>query len=180
MAAVNIRYARAFADVVADLKLSGATVLQEVNSLESVLSSSVELQRVWENPAITAEQKRRILDALAARLGLSKPVRNFAAVLIDHRRIGQLKDIARQFERELNQRMGLQEAEVTSARDLGEDERRALEQQIERLTGKKVRARYGVDRALLGGAVVKLGSTVYDGSVRGQLHKMKEALSSEL
>ena len=180
MAAVNIRYARAFADVVFDLKLNGGEMLQQVKALESLLDSSLELRRVWENPAVTGEQKHRILDALAARLELSKPVRNFAAVLIDHHRIGQLKEIARLFERELNQRMGLQEAEVTSARDLGDDERRALEQQIERLTGKKVRARYGVDRALLGGAVVKLGSTVYDGSVRGQLHKMKEALSSEL
>ena len=179
MAAVNIRYARAFADVVSSLKLNGASVLQEVNTLQSVLDSSEELQRVWENPAITAEQKQRILDALVSRLGLSKPVRNFAAVLIDHRRVGQLRAIARLFERELNHRMGLQEAEVTSARDLGEDERRALEQQIERMTGKRVRARYGIDRGLLGGAVVRLGSTVYDGSVRGQLQKMKEQLSAE-
>lgn len=180
MAAVNIRYARAFADVVADLKLNAAEVLQQLQSLQSLLAGSVELQRVWENPAITAEQKRRILDALAGRLGLAKPVRNFAAVLIDHRRIGQLRDITRLFEHEMNRRMGLEEAEVTSARELGDDERRALEQQIERLTGKRVRARYGIDHALLGGAVVKLGSTVYDGSVRGQLQKMKEALSSEL
>ena len=179
MAAVNIRYARAFADVVFDLKLNPAAVTREVRTLSGMLAGSSDLRRVWDNPAITADQKRRLLDALVARAGLSRPVRNFAAVLIDHRRMGQLSDIVRQFERELDRRLGMQEADVTSARELADDERRALEWRIERMTGKKVRARYGIDRALLGGAVVKLGSTVYDGSVRGQLRKLKEQLSAD-
>lgn len=179
MAAVNIRYARAFADVVLDLKLDSAAIVRELNSLVAMLAGSSDLRRVWDNPAITGDQKRRLLDALVSRAGLSKPVRNFAAVMIDHRRIGQISDIARQFERELDKRLGLQDAEVTSARDLKDDERRSLEKKIEGMTGKKVRARYAVDRALLGGAVVKLGSTVYDGSVRGQLHKLKEQLSGD-
>jgi F-type H+-transporting ATPase subunit delta len=68
---------------------------------------------------------------------------------------------------------------VTSARELSGDERRDMETQMERLTGKKVRAHYAIDIKLLGGAMVRLGSTIYDGSVRGQLQKMKERLSAE-
>ncbi len=178
MASVTNRYARAFADVVVDLKLDANQVRQQLQALVDVVNSSVELRRVWENPAIPAEQKRRVLDAIVAKLGVSKPVRNFIAVLIDHHRIAALSDIARQFAVELDHRLGFTEAEVSSARELSPEEKHALERQIERVSGKKVRARYTTDRALLGGAVVKLGSTIYDGSVRGQLEKLRQELSS--
>jgi F-type H+-transporting ATPase subunit delta len=75
--------------------------------------------------------------------------------------------------------MGLAEAEVTSARDLDTSERRTLEMQIEKVTGRKVRALYATDRTILGGAIVKVGSTIYDGSIRGQLRRMKEQLAAE-
>jgi F-type H+-transporting ATPase subunit delta len=105
-------------------------------------------------------------------------VRNLIAVLIDHRRMAYLERIIQQLEKELDARMGFAEAQITSARDLGDSEKRALEGQVEKLTGKKVRARFGLDASLLGGAVVRVGSTIYDGSVKGQLEKIKEAISS--
>jgi F-type H+-transporting ATPase subunit delta len=179
MSVVTSRYARAFADVILASKLDSAAVLQQLRALAGILEQSIELRRVWENPAIPAEQKRRVLDGIAACESLARPVRNFAAVLIDHRRIASLVEIARQVESELNQRMGLAEAEVTSARELDGGERRALEMQIEKVTGRKVRARYATDRNILGGAIVRVGSTIYDGSVRGQLHRMKEQLAAE-
>jgi F-type H+-transporting ATPase subunit delta len=179
MAAVTSRYARAFADVVFEQRLDVSGVLQQLRTLVEVLESSAELWRVWENPAIPAEQKRRLLDAIVAREGLCRPVRNFAAVLIDHRRIEQLAEIARQVETELDSRLGLAEADVTSARPLDGQEQRALEARIQKLTGRKVRAHYRTEPALLGGAVVKVGSTIYDGSVRGQLRRMKEQLAAE-
>ena len=178
MALVHSRYARAMADVVSDLKLDPNQVVQQVRSLVDVVNSSVELRRVWENPSIPAEQKRSLLDAIVAQLGVLKPVRNFVAVLIDHHRIAALPEIARQFEAELNHRLGFTEAEVTSARELSPEEKRGLELQVLKLTGKRVRATYGTDRSLLGGAVVKLGSTIYDGSVKGQLEKLRQELSS--
>lgn len=177
MAAVTSRYARAFADVVVGHRMDPTKVRQELAALVAVVESSLELRRVWENPAVDARQKVRLLDAIVQRLGLSRPMRNFAAVLIEHRRVGQLEQIARQFEQELNQRLGIAEAEITSARELEPDERRDLEMQIEQITGRKVQARYATDRALLGGAVIRMGSMIYDGSVRGQLQKIKEALS---
>jgi F-type H+-transporting ATPase subunit delta len=179
MAAVTSRYARAFADVVFDRNLPKAGVLHELRTLVEILDSSEELRKVWENPAIPAEQKRGLLDAIVAREEVSKIVRNFAAVLIDHHRILELTEITRQVETELNQRLGLAEADVISARELSEEERRVLEARIEALTGRKVRAHYVTERGILGGAIVKLGSTIYDGSVRGQLERMKEELAAE-
>jgi F-type H+-transporting ATPase subunit delta len=143
-----------------------------------MLKASPDLRRLWESPAIPAEEKRKLLDSIAAQSGTAKPTRNFIAVLMDHHRIVALPEIARQFEHELNRRLGYAEAEIISARPLSDEEKRGLEQQIAGLTGQKVRAHYAQDEKILGGAVVKLGSTVYDGSVRGQLQKIKEQLSA--
>lgn len=178
MAIVTSRYARAFADVVFDQKLDAHAVSQQVSMFVSLMHENEPLRRVWENPSIPADQKRKLLDALIARVPVVRPVRNFMAVLIDHGRIHQLGEIYRAFEHEMNERLGFAEAAVSSARVLSEQEKRELEAQISRLTGKRVLAKYSTDAKLLGGAVVKLGSTIYDGSVRGQLQKIKEALSN--
>jgi F-type H+-transporting ATPase subunit delta len=178
VAAVSSRYARAFADVVIDLKLDVNAIQQQLHALLEIIQSSEELRNVWENPAIPAVQKHKLLDAIAARAGMARQVRNLIAVLIDHGRIAALEHIVRQFEDDINRRLGIAEADVTSARELSPEEKQALEAQIRRLTGKKVRARYLTDGGLLGGAVVRLGSTIYDGSVRGQLEKLKEQLSA--
>ena len=178
MASVINTYARAFADVVFDHKLDAGKTLLEAQSLAQLVASSKELREVWETPSIPAEQKRRVLDAIVTREGISRPVRNFMAVLIDHRRVQFIEPIVKQFEQELNQRLGFTEAEITSARELSEPERHALEAQVEKLTGRKVRARYARDEAILGGVMVKVGSTIYDGSVKGQLERIRTAISS--
>jgi F-type H+-transporting ATPase subunit delta len=178
MALIASRYARALVDVVIDLKLDTNKIREEIRATVELVSSSAELRHVWESPAITQQQKLSLLDAIAGRAGLTGTVRNFLAVLMDHRRIAALPQIARQFEIELSQRLGLQEADVTSVRELKPEEKAALELEIQKLTGKKVRARYGTDPAVLGGAVVKIGSTIYDGSVRGQLLRIREQLST--
>jgi F-type H+-transporting ATPase subunit delta len=178
MASVASTYARAFADVVVDTHLNADRSIAELRSIASLLAESAELRRVWENPSIPAEQKRRVLDVIAQRDGISKQVRNLVAVLIDHRRVQFFEPIIAQLEKELDARMGFAEAQITSARDLGDAEKREFEVQVGKLTGKKVRARYGKDASLLGGAVVRVGSTIYDGSVKGQLERLKEAISS--
>jgi len=178
MASVTITYARALADAVLDAHLDPARTLAEAQALAQLVSESKELREVWETPSITAEQKRAVLDAIVAREKISRTVRNFVAVLIDHRRTTFLSSIVQQFERELDERMGFAEAEISSARELDDAERRALESQVAKLTGKKVRARYSRDASLLGGAVVRIGSTIYDGSVSGQLERIRMAISS--
>jgi F-type H+-transporting ATPase subunit delta len=178
MTSVTSTYARAFADVVFGRRLDPAKTLQEAQSLAQLVASSRQLREVWEAPSIPAEQKRALLDAIVARAELSRSLRNFVAVLIDHRRIKFLDPITREFERELNRRMGFVEAQIVSARELGPPERSALEAQVAKLTGQKVRARYAQDGSILGGAIVKIGSTIYDGSVKGQLERIREAISS--
>jgi F-type H+-transporting ATPase subunit delta len=178
MASVAGTYSRAFADVVLARHLDPDGSIAELRDIAGLLAESSDLRRVWENPAIPPDQKRRVLDVIAQRDGISTQVRNLVAVLIDHRRIHFLEPIIRQLRKELDARLGIAEAEITSARELGAAEKREFEAQVGKLTGKKVRARYGQDASLLGGAVVRLGSTVYDGSVKGQLERIKETISS--
>ena len=178
VASVASTYARAFADVVLGAKLEGNRALAELRAVARLLAESSELRGVWNNPAIPAEQKRKLLDAIVARDGILKPVRNLVAVLIDHRRVHFLEPVIQQLEKELDARLGFVEAEISSSRQLGDPEKREFEAQVGKLTGKKVRAHYAQDPSLLGGAVLRVGSTIYDGSVKGQLGRLKEALSS--
>ena len=177
MAAVGSRYARAFADVVQSRGLNGDNVIGELNSLLEMLYGSPDLRRIWENPAIPVVQKRALLDAIASRTALSQPVRNFVAVMIDHRRVPILPQVVQQLRAELDTRMGITDAAVTSSRELAQEERTEIEGRIQRTTGRQVRAHYTTDPRILGGAVIRIGSTIYDGSVRGQLRKLKERLA---
>jgi F-type H+-transporting ATPase subunit delta len=176
VASVTGTYARAFADVVIEQRLDPEKTVQQARMLVQLVAGSKELREVWETPSISAEQKRAVLDAVVKRTGVSKSVRNFLAVLIDHRRISFLEPVVKQFEHELNQRLGFVEAEITSARELNEKERHALETRMEKVTGKKLRPQYARDESILRGAIVKVGSTIYDGSVAGQLEEIRERL----
>ena len=178
MASVVGIYARAFADVVMkrSSRLDPAGVLQELRTIEALLEESDPLRRVLENPSIPGDRKRAVIDAITKRLGTTRQVRNFMAVLTDHRRLPLFSEILKQLEQELNDRQGFAEAKVSTARPLSDAEKKMLEAEITRLTGKKVRARYGQDASLLGGAVVQVGSTIYDGSVEGQLNRIREQL----
>lgn len=178
MASVASTYARAFADVVLDERLDASRAVAGLRRIVGLMEESAELRRVWENPAVPAEQKRGLLDAIVKREGIERHVRNLVAVLIDHRRVRSLERITDQLEKELDARLGFAEAQITSARALADSERRALEAQVAKLTGKKVRAQFELDASLLGGAVVRVGSTIYDGSIRGQLERIKAAISS--
>jgi F-type H+-transporting ATPase subunit delta len=177
MASVTSIYSRALADVVFKSQLDAGKTLEHLHWLSGILRENPDLRRVWENPSIAAEQKRAVLDAIAKREGLSRQVRNFVAVLIEHRRTHFFDAIVEQLGHELDARMGFAEAQITTSRDLSESEKRALESQVEKLTGKKVRARYSRDSAILGGAVVRVGSTIYDGSVLGQLESIREQIT---
>lgn len=178
MATVVNTYARAFADVVMASRLDAARTLAESQQISALVRDNKVLREIWENPSIPAEQKRAVLDGIVQRGGLSRPVRNFVAVLIDKGRIRFLSEIVAQFAQELNQRLGFADAEVITARELGASERAALEADLSRVTGKTIRARYEQDRSILGGAIARVGSTVYDGSIKGQLERIKQQLVS--
>jgi F-type H+-transporting ATPase subunit delta len=176
MASLVNTYARAFADAVMDKRMDPARTLAEARQISALVNENKTLREVWETPSIPAEQKRAVLDAIVKRAGISQIVRNFIAVLIDKRRMKFLDEIVAQFSQELNQRLGFAEAEIITTRELNADERRALEADLAKVTGKKIRARYDHDGSILGGAIARVGSTVYDGSVKGQLEKIREQL----
>jgi F-type H+-transporting ATPase subunit delta len=178
MASVPSTYSRAFAEVVLENRLVADKTLREVKALAALVAGSKPLRDVWEAPSIPAEQKRALLDAIVAREQVARPVRNFLAVLIDHGRIRFLQPTVIQFQQELYRRLGFTEAQITSARELSESERAGLEGELSKLTGTKVIAHYSQDAGILGGAVVRVGSTIYDGSVKGKLERIKTALSS--
>jgi len=170
------RYARAFAEAVEGAKLDAAVVDRQLDDFAVAWNESHELRQLFENPVFPAEQKIAVLDKLNERIGLSQLVRNFLAVLIAHDRIGAFNEVVLEYRREMDRRRGIHEAEIVSARQLGDDERKELEARVAELAGGQVKATYREDKALLGGAIVTIGSTVYDGSVRGRLDRLKEEL----
>jgi F-type H+-transporting ATPase subunit delta len=176
MAAVAGRYARAFAEVVTAHKIASDKATGELSEVAALVQGSPELRNVLQNPAVEHKQKLALLDVIIKRLGANPLLRNFIAVLVDHKRIGQIGQIAEQFKQELDRRMGIAEAKVSSFRALTEAEKTSLEKRLTAVTGKTVRATYSEDPGLLGGAVVRVGSTIYDGSVRGQLQRIKDQL----
>lgn len=178
MATVVNTYARAFADVVIGSRRDAQKTLLEAQQIAALVTESKALREVWEAPSIPAEQKRAVLDSIVKKAGFSRPLRNFVAVLIDKARIRFLNEIVVQFARELNERLGFAEAAITTARELMPEERSELEHDLSRVTGKNIRAHYAQDRAILGGAIARVGSTVYDGSVKGQLERIRQQLVS--
>jgi F-type H+-transporting ATPase subunit delta len=177
MASVSRRYARALVDALLAQKMDADIARLQLRSIGQAVHDSDDLRRVWESPAVSPTQKRAVLDAIAKQMSVVKPIRNFIAILIDNRRIKMLDEVIRQFESELDAQLGFVEAEISSARTLTPGEKRDLETRIARMTGKTVRARYASNPELLGGVSIRVGSTIYDGSVRGQLEKMRQDLS---
>lgn len=178
MASFASRYARAFADVVFEAKLDAKGVQRQLADFAAAWHESRELREFFLDPSFSVEDRVAFLDKLNAKLKMAHQTRNFIAVLIRHDRIAGLDDVLAEFRREVNQRLGISEAKIVSARKLDEPERRELEKQIGNLTGGTVEAQYEEDSSLLGGAVVQVGSTVYDGSVRGRLDRLREELIS--
>ncbi len=176
--AVASRYARALADAVLapSSGLPPQAALEQLRGVEELIRLSPDFQNVLVSPAVAASKKRAVIARLGDRLALHRLSRNFLYVLIDHRRIAELRDILEALEVEFDARLGIVRADVTSAQTLDAAQQDRLRDQLSRLTGKQVRCRFAVDDHLIGGVVARIGSTIYDGSVRGQL----QALGAQL
>jgi F-type H+-transporting ATPase subunit delta len=176
MASYASRYATAFADVIFEGHLDARDAQRQLGDFGAAWKESRELREFFLDPSFPLEQKIELLDKLNAKLGMAQPTRNFIAVLIRNNRIAGFDEVAAEFGREVNRRLGISSARVTSARKLEDAERRELEKHIASLTGGQVEAHYEVEKSLIGGVVVQVGSTVYDGSVRGRLDRLREEL----
>lgn len=176
--ALASRYAAALVDVALE-QHEADCVKRDLGSFAEALSSCGDLRALLESPAVSHELKHSVVEELCARMDLLPAVRNFVYLLVDHRRTQMLDEIQGAFQTELNARLGIEEADVTSARELSADERKQLTAALERRIGKKIEARFRRDPSLVGGTVVRVGSTIYDGSVREQLTRLRQQLERE-
>jgi F-type H+-transporting ATPase subunit delta len=178
LSALSQRYAAALADV-ALAHNAAAGIRGELADVAGTYQESSDLRNLLSNPAVSGEVKKSLLGKLAERMQLSQGMRNFLFVLVDHHRVELLPHLLSAYDTEVHARMGIAEAQVTSAHELSVQEKQELTAALERLTQKKVEAQFSVADSLLGGAVVQIGSTIYDGSVRQQLESLRTTLESE-
>jgi F-type H+-transporting ATPase subunit delta len=171
-----------YADALADIALEqGAAqpVLQQLSEFNAAYQESAELRNFLASPAVDREAKHGVIEKLAARIGASKIIRNFLFIMVDNQRTPLLPQMLETFQTVLRQRQGTEEASVVSATPLNDGQKTQLQQAFEKLTGKKIQAKYSQDPALLGGVQVRIGDTIYDGSLRNRLDQMRARLAAE-
>ncbi|HEX8456068.1 MAG TPA: ATP synthase F1 subunit delta [Pyrinomonadaceae bacterium] len=173
------RYAAALADVVI-AQGEAREVQDELNAWAQMLEDNPALLEVFRNPTIPYEQKRNVLGTLIARTRVRPTTANFLKVLLQNHRLTDLREINRQFASQLDERSGVVSAQVTTARVVPGEAKETLRARLGALTGKRVRLQFAVDEELIGGIVTRIGSTVYDGSVRTQLQQIKQKMAGEI
>jgi len=174
----SLRYANALADV-ALAQGAAARVMQQLGDFTSAYESSSELRNFLASPAVSKTEKRSVAGKIATRLGANNIVSNLLFVVIDHRRTHELPEIFQSFQEVVRARQGIAEAEVFSPTALNDAQKKEMTQALEKLTGKKVEAKFSLDAKLLGGALIRVGDTIYDGSLRNRLDVMRERLTAE-
>lgn len=179
MSVFTSQYARALADIVLSDKLDALQIDRQLGDFLATFEGSKELREIFENPAISFDSKLKVLDAMAPRIGMAKQVRNFFAVLLQNDRIAAFPYMLAEYRHEMDIRSHISEAEITTVRELDPDERSKIEDRAAALAGLKIRATYKRDPTLLGGVVLRIGDTVYDGSVRGWLEELREKLIAD-
>jgi len=169
------RYARALADVVAASR-DYRKVLAELEDFERAYRENPELREVFVSPAVALPQKLKVLDAIGQRLGESPVTLNFLRVLLANYRMPLLEEAVQAYRKIANEREGIVQVTITSASELSEAERESVAARFRQLTGKQVELDFRIDNGLVGGMMAQIGSTVYDGSVRESLARMREQL----
>ena len=170
------RYANALADVVLENNEAGE-VQRELAIWEQLIQGSPALQEVFRNPTIPLNQKRAVLNSLIKRARPRKTTVNFLSVLLQNQRLTELPEINRRLTEVLDERAGMVAATVTTARPVPESTQKQLHTRLSSMMSKKVRIDFRTDPDLIGGLVTRVGSTVYDGSVRNQLQQIKEKMA---
>jgi F-type H+-transporting ATPase subunit delta len=170
-----------YAEALADVALATdrpEQIRRELSDFLAAIAASVDLRNFLESPAVPTNVKQTVIAKLVERMGASEALRNFLFLVVDHRRVGLLGQIAQAFGLELNARLGILDAEISTARELSAGEKQELVAALERRTGKRIEASYRLDPGLIGGVVVKIGSTVYDGSVRNELEQVRARMAA--
>jgi len=171
------RYARALADVITERRETNE-VVADLGQFEKLLSQHTQLRGVFASPVLPLERKRAVLNDLLTRMQLRPTANNFLQLLLNNARLHNLDQMLRALARELDTRTNIVSAHITTARALGEQEQARLRSQLMAATGKDVRLQFRTDPNLIGGVVTRIGSLVYDGSIKNQLAQMKQRLMS--
>ena len=178
MKSASLQYANALADV-ALAQGAAEPAAKQLTDFAAAYRESAEFQNVLASPSVPMAAKHAVIEKIAARLGVSKIIRNFLFVIADHHRTHILPEIIASFQQVIRQRQGVAEAQITSAVELGAAQKAEMAKTLTKLTGKKIETKYSLDPALLGGAVVRIGDTIYDGSVRTRLNELRARLTAE-
>ena len=178
MRSASLQYANALADI-AVAQAAAEPVLKQLNDFGATYADSAELRHVLSSPAVTRAAKHGVIEKIAARMRAPKILRNFLFIIADRRRMHALPEIVASFQEVIRQRQGIAEAEISSAVGLSAAQKTEIKKTLERLTGKRVEPKYSIDPALLGGAVVRIGDTIYDGSLRNRLNDLRARLAAE-
>jgi F-type H+-transporting ATPase subunit delta len=174
----SLQYANAMADI-ALAQSAAEPAAKQLHEFGAAYAQSTELRVFLASPAVSIEAKHAVIEKIAARLKASRIVRNFLFVLADHRRTQLIPQVIAAFHQVIRQRQGVAEAEIFSAVEMSASQKKVMASTLARLTGKKIEAKYALDPALLGGAVVRIGDTIYDGSLRSRLNEMRALLGAE-
>ena len=172
------RYARALFEV-AQKEADLGVVETDLNNVVAVAAENPELGRVLGNRALPDSARRNIVLAVGEKLGVSTPVGKLLGLLADRGRLELLPELASVFTERLLEHRNVLQADVTTAVPLSAEAAQRLETSLSSATGKQITMRVTVDPSLLGGVVARVGSTVYDGSVRTQLKKMRDQLVAQ-
>jgi F-type H+-transporting ATPase subunit delta len=177
LSAVSTRYARALVDVVTEpgSNIDPQMAMDQLRQVAAMVSGSEDLRGALLSPAVSPSRKRAVIAKL---VNVHVKIRNFLYVVIDHRRVHEIPSIVEAFEVLLDEHLGFVRADVSSAQPLSEGQKSALEVQLTRVARKKAKLKFQTDPALVAGVVARVGSTVYDGSVRGQLERLRARLIS--
>jgi F-type H+-transporting ATPase subunit delta len=170
------RYATALAEVVLETG-EAREVQEELQAWAEMIASSDLLLELLVNPTIAYSNKDQALNKLIARTGVRKTTANFLRVLLRNQRLNQLAEINQRFAHVLDEKAGLLSAEVVTARPVADSTKSSILEDLRKMTGKDVRVNFSTDENLIGGAVTKIGSTVYDGSIRNQLQELGKRLA---
>lgn len=183
--AVANQYAKALLEAISkpgagpEAGVSAELALAQLDQFVELMHGSTDLHTVLLSPAVSHVAKQKVLAKLGDLLGMHRQLKNFLYVVTRHRRLDLMKEIRERFQALLDESVGIVRARVETAQPLTDAQRASLEEALARITGKQVRCGYDVDDALLGGLAVRMGSTMYDGSVRGQLEGLRRRLTSE-
>ena len=170
------RYARALFELAReDHRVSD--VRDELGRVSASLDESAELREALFTPLHPVEQRKKVLEAVAASLELSTTMKHFLSLLIDRRRLVDFPAIVDEFARLADESSGLMTAEVTAASPLDERRKDRLRRALSQATGREVRLEVTIDPKLIGGAIAKVGDVVFDGTLSAQLGQLRATLT---